>query len=263
LAEKNKEPKKFIFITDTHYGSENKQGKKVEMHDARAIDAVLQFASDFKPDIFIHGGDLLDLGAVSHWNKSKRKSIEGLRVVEDTRHAKDGLLAPINEVAGDAQKIIILGNHERFLLDLLEDYPGLEGIVDIDQLLGLTESGWTVIPQGGVAKIGKLHFMHGDTLGGRYHANAAILAYERSIRYGHFHTFQSATKISAIDITDARTSIAVPCLCKKAPGYGRSAPNSWLTGFLYGYIFPDGSYNDSVVVITNNRFAVNGKVYKG
>ena len=32
----------------------------------------------------------------------------------------------------------VLGNHERFLLDLLEDYPGLEGLLGLDQIRART-----------------------------------------------------------------------------------------------------------------------------
>lgn len=255
--------KKIVFVTDTHYGHEIAGGKKRELHDPKAIDAVMQFCSDFKPDIFVHGGDALDMGAISHWNKSKRKSSEGLRVLEDIHKAKGGLIDPLNSVLPDAQKIFITGNHERFAEDLMEEYPGLEGLIGVDETLRLTETGWKVLPLGAMAKIGKLHFMHGDTLPSSNFAKAAVERYEKSVRFGHFHTFQAYTKISALDIKDARTGIAVPCLCKTAPAYGRSAPNAWLNGFMVAYLFPDGSYNDTVVVITDSKFHWNGTTYRG
>jgi hypothetical protein len=258
------EVKKLVAAFDTHYGYERVGGAKKPIHNMKAIAAMTAFISDFKPDIFIHGGDGLDCGAISHWNKSKRKSVEGLRLIEDAREARKGLIEPIDKLLSPtAQKVYHIGNHEDWLEDLLEEYPGLEGLVGVDEMLGLSDNNWNIIPQGGVSKFGKLYFAHGDNVGGKYVAHQAVTHYERSIRIGHHHTYQVDTKISAIDITDARTGVAVPCLCHRGPSYGKSRPNRWVTGFLVGYIFPDGSFNDTVVIIVNNRFCWNGKVYKG
>jgi hypothetical protein len=258
------ELKKIVAAFDTHFGFERVGGKKVPIHNIKAIEAMMAFVSDFKPDIFLHGGDGLDCGAVSHWNRSKRKSVEGLRLVEDAREARKFLIDPINDILpSNTQKVYHIGNHEDWLEDILEEYPGLEGFVGVDEMLGLTEKNWAIIPQGGVTKFGKLHFAHGDNVGGKYVANQAVMQYERSIRFGHHHTYQVDTKVSAIDIADARTGVAVPCLCNRGPSYGRNKPNRWMNGFLVGYIFPDGSFNDTVVVIVNGRFCWNGKVYKG
>jgi hypothetical protein len=258
------EVKRIVAAFDTHYGFERVGGQKKPIHNSKAIGAMMAFVSDFKPDIFVHGGDGLDCGAVSHWNKGKRKSVEGLRLIEDAREARKGLIEPINSVLPkSAQKVYHLGNHEDWLEDLLEEYPGLEGLVGVDEMLGLTETGWTIIPQGGVSKFGKLYFAHGDNVGGKHVAHQAVLDYERSIRIGHHHTYQTFTKVSAIDISDSRTGVAVPCLCNRGPSYGRNKPNRWVNGFLAGYIFPDGSFTDTVIVVVNGRFHWNGKTYKG
>jgi hypothetical protein len=259
-----KDIKKLVAVFDTHYGFEVVNGKKKPIHNAPAIAAMMKFVADFQPDIFVHGGDGLDCGAVSHWNRSKRKSIEGLRLVEDAREFKRGMLDQLNSILKpNAQKVYHIGNHEAWLEDLLEEYPGLEDIVSLDHLLGLTENNWTIIPQGGVSKFGKLYFAHGDNVGGKYVANQAVMNYERSIRVGHHHTYQVDTKVSAIDITDSRTGVAMPCMCNRGPSYGKKRPNRWVNGFLVSYLFPDGSFNDYVVIVVNGRFCWEGKVYKG
>ena len=45
-----------------------------------------------------------------------------------------------------------------------------------------------VFPEGKASKVGKLTFIHGDTIkGGQNPAIAAVTNYERNIRFGHFH----------------------------------------------------------------------------
>ena len=252
--------KRFIFLTDLHYGYERKGGRIVPLHDEKALAIVLKFVKDFKPHEIICGGDMLDCGAISHHNDRKPGRIEGLRLFSDAQELQAKLLKPLE--ATKANLTYIEGNHEDWLNQLVEENPGLGGALDLRRLLSLGPR-WRLIRQGGLYNLGKLTFLHGDQLsGGEHVAKSAVVQYERSVRFGHFHTYQAYTKTSAVDIKQGRTGICVPCLCGKAPGYGKSRANRWMQGFLYGYSFPDGYFTDEVVCITHNRAVVNGKVYK-
>lgn len=258
--------KKFIALFDLHYGKERTSSRHYRpIHDERAMGAVMAFIADFKPDALIWGGDQLDCSAISHWTRNKRREIEGLRIIEDIRGFQETYLYPIDRMLPpDAERRFLIGNHEAWLDQLSEEYPGLDGMLDLDVALGLSEMGYTVVPQGGTTKLGKLHFLHGDVItGGKYRATAAILAYERSVRFGHFHRFEAATKHTALDITDVRTAVIVPCLCRRGPSFDKGKPNQWMTGFNWGYIHADGTFNDYVTIITNGRFSANGKTYRG
>lgn len=251
----------FAFLTDLHYGYERRHGHKVPLHDIRAFNAAYGFLKDFKPDILIVGGDFLDCGAVSHHNKGAKRSTEGLRLLADATDLRREVLAPLEALKAD-KMVYIVGNHEDWIEDLIEENPGIEGLVDLRKMLGLEK--WQVVPQGGYYNLGKLTFMHGDQLsGGEHVAKAAVVAWERSVRFGHVHTFQTYTKVSPIDEKLGRTGVAVPCLCSKGPKYGEGKANRWVQGFNYGYIHSDGSYNDYVAIITNGRTTVHGKVYRG
>jgi len=155
------------------------------------------------------------------------------------------------------------GNHEAWLGQLTDEIPGLDGLLDLKNLLTLSNK-WGVIPQGGITRLGKLHFLHGDQIsGGANPAKWAVETYEKSVRFGHFHTYAAHTKIAALTDT-GHTSIAVPCLCKRDPNYGGGSPNRWVNGFLYGYVDEKtGHYTDSVVTMVNGRFVANGKRYGG
>lgn len=253
--------KKFLFCTDVHFGYERKGGHKRPLHDIKAVNAMLAFAKDFKPDVIILGGDILDCNPIAHHNKGKPGRTEGLKLLVDAKEAYDAIIKPLDDLK-PKEKVFITGNHERFLADMVEEIPGLEGILDVKPLLQLDD--WKVIPQGDHYNLGKLTFVHGDQLsGGEHIAKAAVTTYERNIRFGHVHTFQTYTKTSPIEYKNAKTGIAVPCLCHKQPSYGRGKPNRWVQGFNYGYIGAGGNFNDYVVTILDGACMVNGKLYKG
>jgi Calcineurin-like phosphoesterase len=253
--------KKFVALYDLHYGYERRNRHKISLHDPRAMDVALQFASDFKPNIIIAGGDILDCGAISHHNRQKPGRTEGLRVLADAQECGQQFIQPLNQLKAE-KRHFIKGNHEAWLDQLVEDMPGLEGLLDLPRLLPL--DGWDVIEQGGHVNLGKLTFLHGDQLsGGEHVAKQAVINYERSVRFGHFHSQQTYSKNTPFDAEFPKTGISVGCLCRKSPHYGKSRPNKWSQGFLYGYILPDGSYHDYPVTIVKGRAVVNGKVYHG
>lgn len=223
----------------------------------------MKFAQDFKPHKWIHGGDMLDCGAVSHHNHGKPGRTEGLRLLSDAVEGHATFIKPVEDmVKGAGNLVYMVGNHEQWVQDVVDDMPSLEGIVDLETVLKLQR--WKVIPQGGHYDYGKLRFVHGDALrGGEAVAKAAVTDHERNIRFGHFHTYQAFTKTSPTDDKFGKTGVSVPCLCHKNPLYNEGRPNRWMQGFLYGYMQPNGLFQDYVVIIIDGSFIVNGKQYVG
>lgn len=252
---------KFLSVFDLHYGYERRHGHKIPLHDPKAWAAMMKFAQDFKPDVFIFGGDILDCGAISHHNKTKPGRVEGLRLLADSQECLVTAIDPVRKLMENKQVVFICGNHERWLNDLIDEIPALEGIVDIRRLLNL--DGFEVIDQGGMFNLGKLTFIHGDTLsGGEHMAKNAVISYERNIRFGHAHTHQTYTKTSPLAYKNAKTGVAVPCLCSKTPKYGEGRPNRWAQGFNYGYVRQGGFFNDYVATIVDGRFHAHDKEYR-
>lgn len=224
------------------------------------MNVALAFAQDFKPDHVILGGDILDCGAISHHNHGKPGAVEGFRLLGDAKELRKSLIDPIESLRPKTLTYIV-GNHEDWLTDLVEQVPALEGIVDIRSILSLKKK-WTIIPQGEAFKLGKLVFIHGDQIkGGQYPAKLAVDAYQRNVFFGHHHTHQAFTKVSALD-QNGHTGTAAPCLCRKGPRYGGGAPNKWVQGFVHGWS-DSTSFNAYVSIIINGRAIVGGKVYNG
>ena len=256
--------KSYLGLWDLHYGYERDVYRhKKALHDEKAMDIALQFAQDFKPEILYLGGDILDCGAISHHNRHKPGQVDGLRVRDDATELRSVFIDPLESISSIERWIWQLGNHERWLDDIVDEIPGMEGFVDLKHIMDLDDD-WEVLPVGGHLNIGKLTFLHGDQLkGGEHIAKATVIAYERSVRFGHFHTHQVYTKTSAADMLLGKTGVVVPCLCKKGPKYGGGNPNRWAQGFNFGWINADGTFNDYVAIIVDGRCIVNGKEYRG
>ena len=254
---------RFIAIFDAHIGYERDASRhKVPLHDAKAISVAMQFAHDFKPNHVILGGDILDCGSISHHRRGNTGQLEGLRLLAEAKECREKVIAPFEKLS-KGRLVYHIGNHEDWLQDVTDEMPALEGVVDIRSLLNL-DPRWEVIPQGKASRLGKLTFIHGDQIrGGQNPANAAVTAYERNIRFGHYHTFQVATKTTPVDMA-GHTGIAVPCLSKKGHRYGQGSPNKWMQGFLWGYIDgPGGIFADYVTVIVDGKAVIDGKAYRG
>jgi hypothetical protein len=253
--------RRFAAIFDLHWGYENVGGHKKSFHDPRAWETTLKFLSDFKPQDIILGGDILDCGAISHHNQGKPRKTEGFRLLRDAEECHANVIKPLESILPkDGRKEYIVGNHEDWIEQLLDEDPALEGLIDIRQLLKLGK--WNVTKQGGGVQYGKLYFVHGDTVtGGEHVAKAGVVNYERNLRFGHHHTYQTYTKTSPIDTLLPHTGIAVPCLCSKDVGYMRRRPNRWVQGFEYGYMSTKGPFSDNIAVIINGQLVMNGKTY--
>lgn len=250
--------KKFTFLTDLHYGYERRSGHKIPLHDERAMNVALEFVHDYRPDVLILGGDILDCGAISHHNRNKPGKTEGLRLLTDAEECKAKF---ISQLPIATQQVFITGNHEDWLQQAEDELPGLTGLLNVERLLGLDD--WQVVPQGEYFELGKLTFIHGDQLSAADHcAKNAVINWDGNIRFGHMHTHQVYTKNSPKHNQLGTTGMAVGCLCRKDPSYGKGRPNRWVQGINYGVVFHGGNFADQHSAIVNGRMLANGKIYK-
>jgi len=263
---------KFVALFDVHVGWEWAQtgGKRVvrPTHNEPAIRATLDFVQDFAPDVLIFGGDQINCGPVSHWLKGKPRLVEGFRLKTEF----DKFQTLFHDVlCGGAENVWLDGNHEAWIHQLVDEQPGLEGMVEAHSYLGGSGVWKHIVSQGEMyqlahgARKAKLYFVHGDSvLQARQYrspARALVEAYNRNIRAGHVHTYDAYTKKSPIDKQDYHSGVIVPALASRDPYYVKSAPSNFMHGFEYGWFWPDGEFTDNIVVINRGQFTVNGKRY--
>jgi len=249
--------KLYALAADLHY----------PVHDRVAWAAVMDYLRRNPVDGFVWMGDQLDNQEVSHWTKGKgiyRK--QGALATNLKGFSKD-ILDPLDEVLGPAaERVWITGNHERFItIDLIEEQPELDGMLNLDSALRLQERGYTVIGLGGHIKVGgsHLHAIHGDQVGGGANpAKKVVDTWCQSVVMAHVHTLQQYTKASPAHDRKRWTGTTLPCLSETNPGYGRGRANTWLTGFGLVSVRPDRSYNLFPIVITDGQFSMpDGQTY--
>lgn len=234
------------------------------LHDPAALNAMFEFAQDWRPNIFVLGGDQIDCGCIAHWNDSFPGRVEGSRFKTDLDEFDRLVTSRIDKVVGrGGRKIWIRGNHERFLSDFLDRQPVLRGLVSIEGYLRLRERGYELYDYGEAARTGKIFWLHGEHVGSnQYGAKRAVEMYGRNVRFGHHHSHAVHIKTSPIDESDFHSAVMVPCLCRKNPGYAKNRPNNWVNGFsTFEIDTKSGIFNTHTHLMVKGRFVAGGKIY--
>jgi len=240
--------KKAILLPDIHHPKHNKG----------LFACILKVIKYSEPDLIVLMGDQLNMDALCHWNENKRLHLEGKRIKSEYDNFERDILTPL---ARFNKKIIWLtGNHEHWAYKYIEKHPEMEGFIEPEICLKLEERGIEVVPYNEIYKLGKLAIIHGFYTN-VYHTRKHVLAFEKSVCYGHVHTFQVHTKINLPDNKDFHSAISLPCLCDVNPDYMNGLPNAWVNGFGFVYTFDDGTFNLVSVVVSRGKFVFNGLVY--
>lgn len=228
--------------------------------------AMLSFLDQNRVDGVTFTGDQLDFAEISHWNKDRA----GLRGKGAVRANLDDFNVRLDEIDArlrpGALKRWHDGNHERFVADLYESNPELEGMLDIHEHLRLKERGFEIFRLGQASKLGRLHVIHGDQVGsGKYVAFKAVDSYCRSIVMGHVHTASSFTKVGASDGSDKWMGWTLPTMGTTNPSFARNRPSAHTNGFAIVELTPRGQFNLYTVITdaTDGSFAYAGRLYSG
>ena len=242
-----------VGIFDPHFPYEDKQ----------SYNAVLEYIKASKPDVFIFGGDIVDLDIVS--NKAKRREIESKRLFKDFQYAKTRL-AEISMAIPGAALFALEGNHDERMERYIDDNPELEGIIEVPKMLGMEEPEcpWTWVPSwrmGHILQIGKANFIHGYSEAD-HHTKKTVTDYGKNMFMGHLHDIQCYSKILHGDDSTIMAQ-SCGCLCRYNMPYMRGKPSRWQQAFLDIYWKPNGYFWHNVVPIFNNKFIVNGVEYGG
>lgn len=207
-------------------------------------------------------GDQHDNPEISHHNKRRVIFHETGSYKKNTDGYLRDILNPLEAILpADVEKHWILGNHEHWERQLIEEQPQFEGSIERHLLYDLAGRGWNVHDTGKGFDIGKLHVIHGEALKGSNHAKNAVETYAQSVAYFHFHTNQQWTKILPQGKTDKWVGFACPCMCNKNPVYLRNAPTAWLNGFTIVEVREDGNFNLFQAITSKGQFSYGGRTY--
>lgn len=233
------------------------------------VNALLDFLSKNKVDGFIWGGDQLDNDCISHHTKGKPLYRTKRAYLNGVDCFRENLLQPVEErLPKGAERIWIVGNHERFEADLIEEHPELEELVTHKRLLDLEKLGYETIPLGHAKKIGKLMVVHGEILtgignqAGMYPAKKAVELYAGNVLAGHTHSPQMFSRVSPVGQQKWQGYIA-PVLCSLNPNYLRNRATAWVNGFVIIEFWDSGRFNLYLVNVIDGCFAYGGQIYGG
>lgn len=249
-------------------------------HDKKTDENVNRFIEDFKPDILIFNGDILDAPGISSyladpsWRGGLLDELEGVKdyLKEKVRLCPFHCSIHFNE-----------GNHEdrlrKYIWKNSPEFFNLPGL-SMSQLLGLEDIGASYTPYyNGVDAVGSpgislfgLLVVHG-WIARKWSGASAKAAYEHfggSGVVGHTHrlsAFYHTNYSGARDgLRDRRTDVWMEggCLCSLDPFY--TPIPDWQQGFVAGHIFPDETqavsrFSLHQVPIVSHKFVWGGKLY--
>jgi predicted phosphodiesterase len=243
----------WLCLFDVHYPKTDKS----------TLRAALGFLDKNAVAGVILGGDQLDGECISHHTKGKGLYRQAGAYEKSLTGFDNEVLSQIERrLSPSARKIWIIGNHERFEQDLIEELPELQGTIDHVKSLHLLERDWKVVPLGHSYKIGKLQIAHGEAVGGgMYPARKAVELYGASILIGHTHSPQTFTKISPVDKIQKHQGYVAPIVGNVNPTYLRNKPTAWLNGVVVIETFCGGLFNVIPLVCSQGKFAYGGVVY--
>lgn len=253
-----KDVRQAVAVYDLHYPK----------YDKATVECVFEYVRDNKPDVFVFGGDQFHFDCISHHTKHTPIFRTRRSYMNDIEGFDKNILTPLEKLLGPkCEKIWIIGNHEDWEQDLINEQPELEGAIGHTRLLRLEQRGWTIIPLGHAYKLGKLNVIHGETLtgvgnqAGKFPSAKAVELYASNVLAGHTHAPQTFTRVSPVEHRNKWQAHISPIAGNVNPEYLRNRPTAWLNGFNIIDVFPDGQFNYYAVIVINERFSFAGKSY--
>jgi hypothetical protein len=234
------------------------------VEDRRSLAAVEKYAAEYEWDKVVYLGDVMDFNCVSSHNINNLRAVEGQTLQADYDYA-NGVLDRHQEIFGDAQLVMLEGNHDYRVERYIDANPRLRGSIEVAKGLRLAERGikwvrnWS---NGTVYRIGKALFTHGIYTN-EHHAKKHVQRYGENTFYGHVHDVQSFSQVLYGD-NSTIVGQSLGCLCDYAQAYMQGKPNNWQQAFGVFHFMEDGLFNYFVPRLFKHRFvSPEGKVYQG
>jgi predicted phosphodiesterase len=243
---------KGVFLTDTH------------MPDNINLQPIFNFIKDFKPNVIVLGGDLIDAKGLH--------GVEGMRAdqIDQSWYERDILLLSdfldtLYSLVPKAEVIYLEGNHETRYKKIMLKYPKVfKGAYDFIRDAAPKKMDIKWIPyatESSFYKLADTIFIHGDAYPD-LHAKKYALDYTPfKVIYGHLHHFQAYTTRASMAAREPRYATTPGCLCKVTPEWKRGAPNQWVNGFI-SFTVDKNKVIPTVHLLDNNKFYVGDKEYK-
>lgn len=235
------EPEKRIFFNgDAHCQS----------HDHRVFDIQEAFCKDYRPDIVVNLGDLLDNRSCNH-HLMERNGFAISSDILDEMASAHHILKRMTSWGKECH--LLCGNHERFARDIAERFPQFSKIFDVGFMVGAKSLGFNLTDYKQILQIGSVLFSHGDMkmfgAKGGSKVEKAFNTFGRNSIIGHLHTPTIRNGCYIVGLSGELNQ-----------DYNEPEASSWMHGFGYVNFFEGHSFI-SLVNIRNHRTWINGRYY--
>lgn len=219
---------------------------QIPFQDKRAVELVLRFMGDLRPDGVVLNGDIVDCYSISSYSKDPLTTATLNKEIAGA----EWLMASLKHVK---EKWWLGGNHEdrlrRYIWDHAPKFDGLK-LASFPELFSLPEYGFQWRPYGQGMYLGKLLVTHGSTV--RSHSGMSGKAhydkYGTSVMIGHTHRLGIYYHRNVRGVHAAYEN---GCLCKLDPEYDQH-PN-WQQGISVVHVESNGFFNVQQIPILNGR----------
>jgi len=253
------EVKKFFFFPDIHF----------PYHNQKALKSAMNFMEDFKPDVVVQLGDLVDFYALSTYSKDPSR----LLTLQQELDLANDFWREVRLRCPDAELYMKEGNHEERLQKTIYSKPELSPIaaLDLKCLLGLNKYGVSFYrTHERLCFNNCLLVTHGKYVRGKPGASAMAELETRWISGISGHTHRAA---KVIDCKNGKyyTWVESGFLGDRAEGFefmGDVNPN-WRNAVTVGYLWHKNNDKkkarevkfDLVETDSQGNFIYNGKFY--
>ena len=248
-----KPPYSVIVLPDMH----------VPKHDKKALKAVLNYVADNPVNEIVILGDFMDMDCISSHNEKNLRAVAAQTLQNDYEEGQK-VLDSIVKAGGGADVTLLEGNHEYRVERYVDANPQVEGMIEIEKGLDLSNHnvGWVRFwSKGEIYKVGKCSFIHGRYTN-EHHAKRHAIDYGGNVVYGHTHDVQQHSLVR-VGEHDTVVAQSLGCLCEYAQPYMHGAPSKWQQAFGQFYFWPNGEFQYYVGRLFGGRFfGPNGKEYK-
>jgi hypothetical protein len=241
--------------------------------DPWAFSCLLQATELVKPVGKVDLGDFGEWTSVSPWKYKRRKRPDMARTIDNLNedveyvgHLFDDMDQACKN-AGTKKKIVLQGNHEVWVDNMIDEWKDLLGDIarsdlDLGSMMKFKERGWTYMPNyGDYVRLGNLFLYHGGHFGGQYHAAAHVRDLSASVMYAHYHDYQVAKR--GLLGKGLHAAWAIGSLCKPRKPFMKGKPANWSHNFALVHVEKDGTFHVEVVEIFNGKCYVQGQKVTG
>jgi len=238
-----------LLVPDSHVPNEHKG----------AFSLLLKAGKLLRPDAVVLLGDFADCESLSAHEPTHTR---GARFFRDEVAKVRSRLNCLRSL-GASKLHYVKGNHEwRLERYLASNAPALDGLVDLDTLLGLSDSGWEVTEYRETLKLGKLNITHDTGSAGVNAHRTASRDYMGSAIIGHTHrmAYEVSGRPNGLPVLAAMFGwLGDP---KKVDYVHQAKSAAWAHGFGVAYFDSNGIAHVQPVPIINGTCCVQGRIIR-